>query len=467
MRTHKKNLKSHILIAVAILLVCVPLMPVPAGALCDFCQAAARRMDSSVWEEAEEEFDELIDQEFKNLQRFITHQMWEQSILPLLMLGAEQLTVIAMQQVMAIGMFIDAESQMDAQLLLQEIQARAHKDYHPSVGMCEFGSLMKSIAATERKGEVISVVLSQRSQDRQLGQTDSSGMYGFDLDFEGRIHSFRNNFCNEKDWGNAFEKNKGSVLKYACSSRMDWSDSGFDAEERARINKDIDYFTLFESPDTMKLDFTNNDIEDSSATPPVDNRDELHLFAMASNLFAHETFPRIPARLIENRPERDINEMQMAYMDMRSIVAKRSVAEHSFHAIAAMKAEGNRVEPSGGGPSEPANARLYMEHVLKELGVPDTEILDMLGENPSYHAQMDILTKKLYQNPDFYTNLYDKPANVKRKAAAMQGIKLMQKFDILKSALRSEASMSILLELAVMDLQREIEDQIQSVASGN
>ena len=46
----------------------------------------------------------------------------------------------------------------------------------------------------------------------------------------------------------------------------------------------------------------------------------------------------------------------------------------------------------------------------------------------------------------------------------MQGIKLMQKFDMLKSALRSEASMSILLEMAVIDLQTEIEDQIQQIA---
>jgi len=69
---------------------------------------------------------------------------------------------------------------------------------------------------------------------------------------------------------------------------------------------------------------------------------------------------------------------------------------------------------------------------------------------------MELLTKKIYQNPDFYTNLYDKPANVSRKGVAMQAIGLMQKFDMLKSTLRKEASLSVLLELAVTDEQNDI-----------
>ena len=79
---------------------------------------------------------------------------------------------------------------------------------------------------------------------------------------------------------------------------------------------------------------------------------------------------------------------------------------------------------------------------------------------------MEVLTKKIYQNPDFYTNLYDKPANVERKGVALQAIGLMQKFDLFKSYLRNEASLSILLELAVMDLQEEVENEINQAHSG-
>ncbi len=430
---------------------------------CGSCEAFVRAWDDQIWQEAEDEFDEKLDAEFKALQRFIVHQMWEQSILPVMMLSAEQLTAFAIQQAMAIGMFIDAESQMDAQRMLQEIRAQAHKDYHPTEGMCVFGSLMKGIATTERKGEILAVVMAQKSQDRQLGQENTSGMYGHDLDQEVRIIQFRERFCKEKDRGSSLIKDAGSSLLYACWESTDWADASFDVEARGRIDKDIDYFSLVDSPWSMKLDFTNNTMMDSTATPPIDNRDEEYLMAMASNLFGHQTFPRIPTRLIENRPDRELTEMQKAYLDMRSIVAKRSVAENSLYAIASMKAQGHRVEPPGGPPTVPQSSRVYMEHILKELGVPVAEIVPMLGEDPSYYAQMEILTKKLYQNPDFYTNLYDKPANVARKTVSMQAIKLMQKFDMLKSSLRGEATMSILLELAVIELQREIEDQIQAI----
>ncbi len=436
-----------------------------ARALCEDCDLAVSNAEIDIWVAAEEEFDAKIDSSFKDLQRFIVHQMWEQSILPAMMLSAEQLTAVAMQQAMAVGMFIDAESQLDAQLLLQEIRAKAHKDYHPSVGMCEFGSVMKSLAASERRGEITAVILSQRSQDRQLGQRDSSGMYGHDLDKSSRINHFKGLFCNIKDRGGALLSNVSALLSL-CSSNVNWDDAAFDEHARARMNKDIDYFSLVDSPWSLSIDFTNEKILDTSNTPNINNEDEEHILAMASNLYAHDTFPRIPARLLTNRPDKELSTMQKAYMDMRSIIAKRSVAENSFNAIASMKAEGNYPIDSSDDRTGPMNSRIYMEHILKELGVPSTEALKLLGENPSYYAQMEILTKKLYQNPDFYTNLYDKPANVERKTVALQAIKLMQKFDFLKSFLRSEASTSILLELAVSDLQSEIEDQIQVVGVG-
>lgn len=455
--------KRSIVKLIVSLMVCVTLFGFssPSHAFCFLCQVAIRAIDSSTWKEAEGEFDDKLDEEFIELEEFIVHEMWEQSILPAMMLAAEQFTAVAMQQAMAIGMFIDAESQMNAQRLLQEIRAQVHKDYHPSLGMCEFGSMMKGIATTERRGEVTAVILAQRSQDRQLGQQDTSGTYGNDLDHDVRITHFKSLFCNEHD--------RNGAMSTVCSDVV-WTDTSFDEDARVRMNKDIDYFSLVDSPWTLKLDFTNEEIIDDSATlnPEIHNEDEEHILAMASNLYAYTTFPRIPARLLTNKVDKELTIMQKAYMDMRSIVAKRSVAENSFYAISAMKAEGHRLEPPTGAPPStpdtlPMSARVHMEAILTELGVPAAEVLGLLGDNPSYYAQMEILTKKLYQNPDFYTNLYDKPANVERKAVALQAIKLMQKFDVLKSSLRSEASTSILLELAVMDLQREIEDQIQTV----
>ena len=93
---------------------------------------------------------------------------------------------------------------------------------------------------------------------------------------------------------------------------------------------------------------------------------------------------------------------------------------------------------------------------MKEMGIQDEdEIKAYLGERPSYYAQMEVLTKKLYQNPVFYTELYDKPANVERKTVAMQAIELMQRRDMYRSVLRSEATLSVMLETALAEQDQE------------
>ena len=95
----------------------------------------------------------------------------------------------------------------------------------------------------------------------------------------------------------------------------------------------------------------------------------------------------------------------------------------------------------------------YMKAMLAEMGIEPNDIDNILGERPSYYAQMEFLTKKLYQYPAFYSNLYDKPANVDRKHIAMQAIALMQKRDMYRSIIRSEMSQSILLETSLRDLE--------------
>ena len=85
----------------------------------------------------------------------------------------------------------------------------------------------------------------------------------------------------------------------------------------------------------------------------------------------------------------------------------------------------------------------------------------------SYYAQMEILAKRIYQRPEFYTELYDKPANVKRKAAALQGISMMLERDIYDSYLRSEAIMSLILEARVAEAQSNVENILAKLSEIN
>lgn len=423
---------------------------------------------NGIADRTEEDLDDALDEDFRQLQEFLIDVFWEQTLLPILAQSANEFTTVAMQQAMAIGTFIDAENQIRAQRLLQEIHAQTHKRYQPSVGVCEIGSMTRSLAATEIRNEAISVVLSKRALDRQLGFVDTVASDGRSLEKENRILQFRNLFCNEKDRQAAFETETLRNGLQAVCEQVSW-EVGFTAEERERLNSDIDFFSTVESPWTMNVNFRNNVIADDAVAPPIRNEDEEDVLALSANLFGHDLFTRMPATMLTNRPETSINLPQRIYMDMRAVIAKRSVAQNSLFAITAMKSSAGSREETGGDTIGilPASARPYMEHILTDLGIPEDEALRLLGENPSYYAQMEILTKKLYQSPDFYTNLYDKPANVERKTVALQAIKLMQKFDMLKSHLRDEASISVLLELAVVNLQSEIETEILAIGPGS
>ncbi len=434
----------------ACLLLAATAMLLPASARTAFaaCDSCASEVSQT---ELEEWITNPISSTTPRIRRHVESEMtgekvwmisifWEDNLLPAMMMMADQLTAVAMQQMQIVGSFLDAKQQLETQQLIQEIAARTHKDYHPSVGMCEFGSGAKSLAASERRAEINAVILSQRSQDRQLGAVNTAAATGEDGDKEARIRQFREKFCDRRD------NNDG--LNYMC----DWNQDGnpgpnVGAADPARMNKDIDYIRTVDAPWTLNMDLVG--VGAGALT-----NDEEEIFALASNLYGQNVFVRPPAGQLEGVPNERISNMQKLYLDMRSVVAKRAVAENSFNAITAMKSEGT------------PGSRDYLLALMQELGITQEDANRMLGANPSYYAQMEVLTKKIYQNPDFYTNLYDKPANVERKGVALQAIGLMQKFDLFKSYLRNEASLSILLELAVMDLQEEVENEINQAHSG-
>lgn len=357
-------------------------------------------------------------------------EFWQQNMLPAFMNMSEQLAAVGTQQIMIIGTFLDAEEAMQTQRLLQELHAKAAKDYHPAAGMCDFGTQIKSLAATERRGEVNALIMSERSIDRLMGNTATAAGHGIASDLRFRVVQFQAQFCDIYD--------NGSGLDSMCPAHA--NPSTLSAAARERFNKDIDYARTFLKPWTLAVNLT-----DGTALTPQ----EEDVFSLASNLYGYETFTRPSITSVRNEGNTGINPAQKTLMKIRSVIAKTSVAENSFNSILALKSEGT------------TGSRAFFQAFLEQMGVPPGEILQLLGDNPSYHAQMEMLTKRIYQRSTFYTELYDKPANVERKGVAMQAIGLIQKFDLFKSYLRTEASLSVLLELSVVELQNEVEDMIK------
>ena len=339
----------------------------------------------------------------------------------------QQYTANMMHQMWIAGMFLDAKHQLETHRLFQTLLNQAHKDYHPSDQMCRFGTNVRSAGASEELAKVNAQVMSTIMLNRELLAERTAASGGMVVDKIARIRQFKLIYCNIHD-------NNGR-LGEMC--RLQQGRDGMTYTRGApdeRTNRDIDYAATVDSRYTYDVNFTDNEM----------TNDEVDVIALSRNLFSHDVFTHIA----ENRLNREFNKDD--YMDVRSIIALRGLARNSFGHIIGQRAAGT-------GASAP-----FIKRLVEELGAPQAEIDAFLGEFPSYFAQMEVLTRKMYQNPSFYATLYTKPENVKRAAVSMQAIKLMQDRDRFESALRREMLLSGILELKLRSEQARVLNEQQN-----
>ncbi len=358
----------------------------------------------------------------RHREEFFVYYFFKEHVLAAMMMMTEQLVGNAMNQMFIVGAFFDAKEQLETQQLFQQLAAEAHKNYQPSVGMCEIGTLSRSLAASQRHGEFNGYFLSQYMQDRQMRTLPTSAAAGRALEVNSRWLQWKETFCNPHD-------NDGWLGPRS-------SDPICTGTPVLYRNADVDFTTTIGHPTTVNVDFSE----------PGTNQANEAVFGLTGNLYGNDVFAYFPEAFFKNEENED------EYMYVRSIVAKRSVAQNSFNALVALKSRG-KIETEELAP--------YMQRLMEQLGLPATEAQQYFATTrPSYYAEMELLTKKLYQRPEFYTNLYDKPINVERKRAAMQAIGLMQNMDLYKSKLRTEASLAVLTELEIFKQQEEVQNRI-------
>lgn len=358
-----------------------------------------------------------VDAHIQNTIRLIT-----ENYVAAMQLMTEQLNAVTMQSTMAIGTFFDAKIQLEAQREMQRATAEAVKDYHPSEEMCRIGTFMRSVAATEQKANADRYALNQILTARYKNQAATGAAESAGGDMDARLRQFREVYCDRSD------HNGG--LDFICEHDQDdiiAGKTGIGGPVKSRLNKDIDYFRTIEMPGTLDMDFGNGVLDE----------DEADVIALAKNLYWPDLlqYPD-PERIDDNAP---------GYMDAQRVIALNSIAHSSFTNIASMKSRA--AEATAG--NQPGWA--FMKILMRDFGISDPDIETMIGEEPSYWAQMEVLTKRMYQLPDFYTNLYDKPVNVERMGVALDAIKLMQMRDHYNSALRREMLSSAQLETELMN----------------
>lgn len=363
---------------------------------------------------------------------------WE----PPLLWMTEQFSAVMMYQVHIIAGLLDAKTQLETQTLQQGIQARVHKDYRPDTSVCMVGTSIRSLPVAEEVAKVNARRFSEIMLDRDTMSLNGIGTVGIVGDFVSgdkkyRFEQFKRLYCDPKD-------NNGQ-LETLCGTPAD----------PLRVNNDINFARTLDKHLTLDIDFTDNVLTNT----------EEDLIALTRNLFSHNLYKVMPETDIIQEYAKD------EWMDIRSTMALRSIARNSFGHLVGMRA-----------PAD-TNGDPFVRLLVKQLGFaedsPGTDMdgdgdvdeddenyyLDhFIGKNPSYFAQMEVLTKKIFQNPDFYTNLYTTPANVDRIGVSLQALKLMQDRDRFESYLRREMLVSILLETKLREAQETVEAEIQNLA---
>lgn len=356
------------------------------------------------------------------------------------------LSVSGIYQVEMVGTFFDAKNQLETKRLFNQMVVEAHKDYHPSEGICAFGTNTRSLASTEQRSVVTKSLLSKRSLARHLASQGTLGEAGLENEIAVRWQKFVRTNCDPNDNAPFATTTSAapsglSGLALACDRDGPGGSTASGAVTYDRKNRDIDFTRLIETPRTLTLNFA--DVHPPASVPA----DEEDVLSMSMNLYGHQ-----PTVTSLSRKALQTEEAQNLYMALRSVIAKRSVAQNSFNAIVAIKSAGTApVAPAG-------NVSHFMAAAFRDMMPPTTteaEIYAILGENPSYFAQLEFLSKKLYQSPKFFADLYDKPVNVERKSVAMKAVELMLDRALYESELRQEMVLSVLLSSELNVLHRK------------
>lgn len=418
---------------------------------CCLCLPVAYAYSRAILELAHQATQQAFSLRMELHEVFLEEVLFLQALVPAWQNMNEQLVTNMMHQMFIVGTFFDAKIQMDTQRLLQRKTARAHKDYSPSLQMCEFTTNSRSLATSGMNSTLAANTISRQFEDRLMnkeGQNSALGRaydrYGGSSNITGRLQSFTDRFCDYRDM-NHIIGTPNTGFAFFCDTALN-----------PRANMDIDFTRTIMMPRTIDVDMA---LGETFGNPEI--------FEMSNYLYAPNSFEQVDGSVLTRKQSHD------EYMDMRAAIAKTSVAQNSFSNIVGYKARGSIDEaPYADHPVNPrgfsTTSYPYVQKVLEQLGMEPDEAGMYLGvssdrQELSYYAQMEILAKKLYQRPEFYTNLYDKPANVKRTLVSMQAIDLMLDRDIYDSQIRSEAILSLILEAQVMKIQKDVADKVRDI----
>lgn len=342
---------------------------------------------------------------------FLFGPYWSNYVQPGLQRYLSKIVQTDIKQTGVQGSFLQAQTHNRALSALQEGAAAAGVTYAPSEALCRYGTLTQSLAADDIGTRTAQIAIARGGMKRDIGTRGTSSAAGNAEDVKMRMEEYIMETCG---------KNPEDLEMCGKNPQRRFPNVARDT----RTHADVNYTRTIEGNSTIEADYVDKAVG-GDITPA-----EHSVRLLSYNLYGN--------KLISGRPtekEMKTSAGQNKFLMNRSVSSARSVAQNSFAAIAGMKSRGN------GKNNE------FLKALLIQMGIDPDKSKGYLSDQPSYYAQMDVLTKKLYQEPSFYVSLMEGKTNVARQSSAMEGIEVMQDRDIYNSMRRSEMLLAILVQL--------------------
>jgi|TARA_R110002126_G_scaffold13118_7_gene57174 hypothetical protein len=364
---------------------------------------------------------------------------WEAMVKPQLQIMTMELTAATMAFSAPLGPMFDAQSLNNTVTRMQTLSAETARNQIPAVSMCQFASLSKSLASTQVVQKETTRAVSIQNLKRTTLNKELQSSKSTNDDAKARLAQFKAKYCIGITGASEF----GGLLGTICAAPAPANASAAPALGTRKRNKDINFTQTLGLPKTISTALYPGPYGPTESLSQLED-----IMALSKNLYGSASMS--PATK-DNLTPKSSETAHFNVLKRRALQAKRNVAQHSFANYVGLKAATDRADGSE------LSIKPHVENLLSALGVDNsannqyTDYFAKAGNgltdsSPSYWTQMEVLTKTLYQDPRFYANLYDNPANVKRQQAAMRAIELMQERDIHETTLRTETLLSLWLD---------------------
>jgi hypothetical protein len=375
---------------------------------------------------------------------------WNKQILPQLRIMTMELTTATLAFNAVIGAFFDAQSLQDSIMRMQTLSAETARNQIPSVSMCQYATLSKSLTASEVAQKETTRAISVLSLKRNTLNNKLQSSKSPNEDVKSRISQFKSKYCI----GISDSAEFSGLLGTLCTAPAPPADPNTIPPLGSRKrNKDINFVQTLGLPKTISAALYPNTYGPTESVSQFED-----IIALSKNLYGSVN---MSAATKEELTPKTGNASQYNIIKRRALQAKRNVAQHSFANYVGLKAATDRADGSELSVKPQIEGLLSLMGVDNSAGNKYTDYFAKAGNeltesSPSYWTQMEVLTKTLYQDPRFYASLYDNPANVKRQQAAMKAIELMQERDIHETSLRTETLLSLWLDSELENYGKDI-----------